>query len=412
MVPVASITSATRSLIDMLNPEYVLNPYPLYHQLRSADPVYWDTGVNSWVLTRYTDVLAALHDPRLTSQRVVLEPSWFPAEMRELVEPPIRVLIKQMIFQDPPDHTRTRGPWTKTFTPRSAEAMSSFVRHCVDELLSHGQTNGTFDVVKDLATPLPTRVIVEILGVPPEDLELFCTWTTDFASLLDGKVHTRKGVLRVLRSVSELTNYFHTLIAQRRTTPKDDLLQALLIAAEQGNMCDEEELIANCALLLVVAQETTRHLIGNCVLALLQHPDQLQALREDRSLIPRAISETLRYDGPVQTAARRAREDLEIAGRHISTGQAVLLSLGAANRDPQQFCDPDRFDLHRQEQRHLAFGYGIHICLGAALARLQAEIALDALLRRFEVIRLATTALDWEGGLSSRGLKALPILSA
>jgi len=372
--------------------------------------VYWDESVGAWVLTRYADVSAAFRDPRLSAERVLLDAAWFPTEMRELVGPPIRTLAQQMIFSDPPDHTRLRGLWVKAFTPRQVEAVRARIQQLTDQLLSGVGASGQLDVMCDLAIPLHAIVIVEMLGVPAEDHGHFAAWTADYADLLDGKVRTRKGIARVLRSVSELMGYFRMLIAQRRIAPRDDLLQALITVEEQGAILSEEELLANCILLLVAGHESTAHLIGNGVLALLQHPDQLQALRDDPSLIAAAVTETLRYDSPVQAAARLAKQDLEIGSERIRAGQAIFMCLGAANRDPAQFAEPNRFDLHRPENRPLAFGHGIHICLGAPLARLQAQIALSTILRRFQTLRHAATPPEWEVGLSSRGLKSLPIM--
>jgi cytochrome P450 len=219
-------------------------------------------------------------------------------------------------------------------------------------------------------------------------------------------------MIRVMHSVAELTDYFRRLIAQRRTTPTEDLLQDLITAAEQDNRCVEEEVIANCILFLIAGYDSTAHLLDGGLLVLLQHPEQLHLLRDDLSLMPAAVTEMLRYDSPVQTASRRAKADLRIGDKQISNGQAVIMCLGAANRDPARFTDPDQFHIRRPDNRPLSFGYGVHVCPGAPLARLQAEIALSTLLRCSRDLRLETTALEWDIGVASRVLKRLPITCA
>jgi cytochrome P450 len=401
--------STSLSLSLLFQPEYIANPYPLYHQLRSTQPVYWDAGIDNWVLTRYDHVIAALQDPRLTSERVILDPEEFPEEIRKRVQPPLQALMKQMIFLDPPHHTRLRRLVARAFTPRMVEHMRPHIQQCVDHLLDKVQEQGRLEIIGDLAYPLPGLVIVEMLGIPLADQQQFIQWTDDYGSLLDGKIRTYKELLRVLQSVSNLMDYFRNTIAQRRTTPRSDLMQALITAEEHGDVLSETELLANCVLLLVTGHGTTTHLIGNGMLELLQHPDQLQQVRKNLALIERVVQETLRHESPVQAAARLAKEDLELGGQEIKAGQGVFMCLGAANRDPVYFSEPDLFDIHRSFNRHIAFGHGIHVCLGAALARIQGQIALQTLLQRFPILQLETQELEWERGLSVRGLKSLSI---
>ena len=405
--------SKTRlSLADGLRPEYIANPYSLYKQLRMEDPVLWDEGTRGWVLTGYAAVMATLRDPRLSAERFMMDTSWVPEELRETLGPPIHALTRQMLFLDPPDHTRLRSLVAKAFTPRVVEAMRPRIQQIVDDLLDAVQASGRMDVMKDFAYPLPAIVIAEMLGVPPADRDRFTKWTQTFGRLLDGGDFTLEGLFQALDGIAEFMEYFRQIIRQRSVAPRDDLMQAMINAEERGDVLSEEELLGNCVLLLAAGHGTTTHLIGNGMLALLQHPGQLQQLRDDPSLISSAVEELLRYDSPVQMTSRRAKEDLVIGGKHISAGQEVLMCLGAANRDPAQFPDPDQLNLRRRENRQLSFGYGIHFCLGAPLARVEAEIAFNTLLRRFQELRLETGILEWGPSLVFRGLRELPIAFA
>jgi cytochrome P450 len=400
------------SLLDGLRPEYIRNPYQLYQQLRMEDPVLWDESAHGWVLTGFADVVITLRDPRLSAKRFMMDTSWVPEDLRETLEPPIRALTRQMLFLDPPDHTRLRGLVAKAFTPRVVDAMRPHIQQIVDELLDAVQDNGRMDVMRDFAYPLPAIVIAEMLGVPPEDRDRFTRWTENFGRLLDGGDFTLEGVFQALSGISEFIEYFRQNIRQRSIAPRDDLMQAMINAEERGDVLSEEELLGNCVLLLAAGHGTTTHLIGNGTLALLKHPDQLQQLKDDLSLIAPAIEELLRYDSPVQMTSRLAKEDLEFGGKRIGAGQEVLMCLGAANRDPAQFSDPDQLNLRRTENRYLSFGYGIHFCLGAPLARVEAEIAFSTLLRHFKELRLETEVLEWVPSLVFRGLRELPIVFA
>ncbi|HLI91609.1 MAG TPA: cytochrome P450, partial [Ktedonobacteraceae bacterium] len=407
--PMPEDETNTLSLMDVLQPEYTANPYPLYHRLREHDPIYWDERAEEWVLTRHSDVITILRDPRLTAERFMLDTSWLPRDMEETLGPPIHALTRQMLFRDPPDHTRLRGLVSKAFAPRVLEAMRPRIQSIVDELLDAVQDDGGMEVIQAFAFPLPAIVIAQMLGVPPEDRGQFVKWTGDFGMLLSGVNLELQDVVRALYGVSEFMDYFRNIIKQRRTAPKDDLMQAMIAAEEQGDRLTEEELLGNCVLLLAAGHGTTTHLIGNGLLALLRNPDQMQLLKDNPGLIAPAVQELLRYDSPVQMTSRRAKEDITIGDKRIQAGQAVLMCLGAANRDPAVFPDPDRLDLRRQDNRHVAFGYGIHYCLGAPLARIEGEIAFNTLLRRLPNPRLATGEPEWAPNLVFRGLRSLPI---
>jgi pimeloyl-[acyl-carrier protein] synthase len=316
-----------------------------------------------------------------------------------------------MLDRDPPDHTRLRSLVSKAFTPRVVEALRPHIQKIVDSLLDRVAGANAMDLIEDFAYPLPVIVICEMLGVPFEDHERFKQWGLDIARGLDSillppdsDVARRSDAAR-----SALTAYFRELIAERRASPRADLLSGLIAAEEVGDRLREDELLATCILLLVAGHETTVNLIGNGTLALLRHRDQLRRLREDPGLIASAVEELLRYDGPVQRTARVSGEDVAIAGRTIAKGELVMPFIGAADRDPAQFPDPDRLDIARTDNRHIAFGWGIHFCLGAPLARLEGQIALNTLVRRLPKLALATDKPEYRESLTLRGLSTLPV---
>lgn len=401
-------TQSLISLADALQPAYLTNPYVLYQQLRALDPVYWDERSNSWVLTRYADVAASLRDARFSATGFMSDPSWIPDGMRDTLGPSMRALSRQMLFLDPPDHTRLRGLVAKAFTPRMVEALRPTIQRVAHELLDRVEANGYMEVIQDFAFPLPAIVIATMLGVPLEDREQFNRWSKFFGRLLDGGDFTLESAFQALSEVSDFLEYFRTLIRQRSTAPKDDLMQAMINAREQGDALNEDELLGNCILLLAAGHGTTTHLIGNGTLALLRNPAQRQQLQEQPGLISSAVAELLRYDGPVQLTSRHAKEDLEIGGKHIGAGQEVVMCVGAANHDPAQFSEPDQLNLSRQENKHLAFGLGIHFCLGAPLARVEGEIAFSTLVSRFPHLHPAIEEVEWQRSLVFRGLKSLP----
>ena len=399
------------SLRQAVQEEYLANPYPLYLQIREVDPVFWDEEEGGWVLTSHADVMAYLRDQRFSAQRMNIDTGWIPEELKASLEPPISALTRQMLFLDPPDHTRLRGLVSRAFTPRMVEKLRPRIRQLVDELLAPAQARGEMEVISEFAYPLPAIVIAEMLGVPPEDRERFTQWTSDFGLLLDGGGGelTFEQVVQALQGVNEFMEYFREIIRQQREKPRDNLLQAMQQAEEQGDMLSEEELLGNCVLLLAAGHGTTTHLIGNGLLALLRNPEQMELLRADATLLPAAVAELLRYDSPVQLTSRLATEKLSIRGKEIEAGQEVLFCLGAANHDPAQFAQPDTLDLRRQENRYLSFGQGIHFCLGAPLARVEAEIAFGAFLQKFARPRLATETIEHFPSLVFRGLTALPL---
>lgn len=412
-----SQTDSPLQLSALRDPQVRADPYPFYARLRSQAPVHWDTSTGmggGWVLTGHADVMAALRDPRMTAERMQRPEAydWLPEQFQAAAQQVFRALPHQLLFLDPPDHTRLRGLMSKAFTPRLVEAMRPRVAALAASLLGAVREAGKMEVIGDLAYPLPAIVIAEMLGVPPEDREQFIRWSSDFGGVLDGTNLTLDEALQALVGVSEFMDYFRDLIERRRDAPRDDLLQALLAAREREDVLSEDELLANLVLLLAAGHGTTTHLIGNGLLALLRNPDQLQRLYDDPSLIATAVPELLRYDSPVQLTGRSARDQLTIGGVTIAAGQHLTVIMGAANRDPEQFVEPDRLDVGRPENRIMSFGYGIHFCLGAPLARLEAEEVFKAIVRCLPKLRLspgALESLEWQPSVVFRGLKQLHV---
>ena len=386
-------------------PEFVADPYPTYHRLRAEDPVH-QSPLGFWVLTRYDDVVASLRDPRMIKEPIAA----FVAARFGLQAPPLGMGLS-MLDRDPPDHTRLRGLVSKAFTPRVIEQMRSHIQQIVDGLLDRVRGDRGMDLIEQFAYPLPVIVICEMLGVPVADHERFKGWGLDIARGLDAIMLPPDSPVaeRSVLARRALADYFRGLIAERRRAPKDDMLSGLIAAEEAGDKLSEDELLATCILLLVAGHETTVNLIGNGSLALLRHPDQLRRLREDPGLIVTAVEELLRFDGPVQRTARIPSEDVIIGGKTIGKGEMVMPFIGAADRDPAQFPDPDRLDIGRTENRHIAFGWGIHFCIGAPLARVEGQIAINTLLRRMPRLALATAEPQHRQSLTLRGLTSLPV---
>jgi cytochrome P450 len=391
-------------VFNPMDPEFVADPYPTYHRLRIEDPVH-RSPLGFWVLTRYEDVVGVLRDHRFAKEAIAS----FVAQKLGL-EQTAGIGIS-MLDRDPPDHTRLRSLVSKAFTPRVVEGLRPRIRQIVGELLDRAEDRRAMDLIEDFAYPIPVIVICEMLGVPVEDHERFRGWSLDLARGLDASMLGPQSevALRAMASRRALSEYFRELIAARRATPRADLLSALIAAEEAGDKLSEQELLATCILLLVAGHETTVNLLGNGTLALLRHPDQLSLLRENPGMIAGAVEELLRYDGPVQRTARVPGVDAIVAGHKIAAGEMVMPFIGAADRDPAQFPDPDRLDLARADNRHVAFGMGIHFCLGAPLARLEGQIAIDTLVHRFPKLALATDRPQYRQSLTLRGLTSLPV---
>ena len=392
--------------LNFLDPAFLEDPYPAFHRLRAEDPVHRHP-LGFYVLTRYDDIAAFLRDPRFGKSGYQ---ALFESRFGSRPEGPW--LPMSMLFRDPPDHTRLRALVSKAFTPRVVEALRGHVQAIVDRLLDDVADAARVDVIEALAYPLPVTVISELMGVPASDNEMIKEWSRDVARALDaialpvGPEVIQRGSL----ATEGIAGYFRTLAEERRRRPGTDLLSGLVEAEEAGDRLNERELLATCLLLYVAGHETTVNLIGNGLLALLRHPEERRRLQGDPGLASAAIEELLRYDGPVQRTGRMAVRDVEIGGVPIPQGSLVLGLVGAANRDPAHFAEPDRLDLGRDQPRHLAFGAGIHYCLGAPLARLETQVAIETVLRRFPALTLATDRLAWRPSSTLRGLDTLPVI--
>ncbi len=394
------------SLYHLLDPQVLANPYPLFHRMRSEDPVHWDPFLHAWVVTRYSDVLEVLLS--FSADRTPT-----PAQLDEMglssLNPIARVMVKQMLFMDAPAHTRLRGLSSKAFTPARVEQLRGHIQDIVKNLLDGLQSKDEIDVIADLAEPLPAIVTAGMLGVPTSDHVQLKRWSADFAEMLGNFQHNPERYPRVLQAVAGMTKYFQEAIRQQREHPREGLIHSLMTAEIDGDRLTEEEVIANCIVTMVGGQETTTNLIGNGVLTLLRNPEELKRLRDDLSLIPSAVEEMLRYESPSQHTARMCPSDREMGGKRIQKRQAVIAVMAAANRDPERFPDPDRFDIARKDNRHLAFGYAAHFCFGAPLARVEGQVVLEAFLRRFSNLALTQEPLEWRSNLGLRGLKALKV---
>ena len=389
--------------VDLLDPAVLSDPYPLFHRLRTEDPVHWEADLEFWALTRYADAVYALREDSLLSSAIHDSPRPGGVGLSS---------ARWFVFLDPPRHTRLRALVHSAFTPQVVEGLRARIQAIVDELLDRAAEAGRLDLIADLGFPLPAIVIAELLGVPAEDRAQFRAWSADLAAaggLVRMAADGAERLSRARAGGAALNAYFRDIIRERRRAPRDDLVSRLTGVQSAEGTLSEEELVDTCALLLFAGHETTTNLIGNGMLALLRHPDELSRLRADPSLIGPAVEELLRYDSPVQMRVRVARETVEIGGRRIAKGQRVLILVGAANRDPARFPDPDRLDIARPDNRHLAFGHGIHFCTGAPLARLEGAIAIRRLLRRFPRLELTTDQLAWRETLTLRALNALPV---
>ena len=405
----ASITFAqdrSLSLYHLLDPEILANPYPLFHRLRSEDPVHWDPFLHAWVVTRYTDVVTVLY--HYSAERTPT-----PQQLSQIgldsLGPIAQVMVKQMLFLDAPAHTRIRKLASHAFTPQRVEVLRTHIREITNSLLDKIEQQGHMDVIADLAEPLPCIVTAEMLGVPVEDYQQLKAWSQDFAEMLGNFQHNPDRAARVLKSTLAMTDYFRAAIREQRRNPREGLVNSLMNAEVDGDRFSEEEVIANCIVTMVGGQETTTNLIGNGVLTLLRNRDQLEKLRSDTALIPSAVEEMLRYESPSQHTARLAPEDTTLGGKRIAKRQAVIAVMAAGNRDPERFPNPDRFDITRTDNRHLAFGWAAHFCFGAALARIEGQTAFEMMLRRLPNWTLDPEPLVWRNNLGLRGLTRLPI---
>ncbi len=386
-----------------LSARAIQDPYPTYARLRARSPVHHSRLLEAWVFTRYADVEAILRDYKRFSNM----PSNRTAPRRRRIAVPPRA-DWTMLFLDPPEHTRLRALVNQAFTPRAVDALEPHIRTLMGELLDSIGDSAGFDLMAAVANPLPVIVIAEMLGVPPEDREHFKHWSNARARMLEPTI-TAPERARAAAAGESLDAYFMPIIQARRRHPRDDIVSALAQAEEEGDSLTEREMLLMLRLLLIAGNETTTNLIGNGVLALLRHPEQLELLREDPSRIPAAVEELLRFDTPVQLDVRGVLEDCEMHGVPLRRGDGAILAIGAANRDPAAFDDPERLDVERSKGSNISFGRGVHHCLGAPLARLEGRIALEMLLERYTSLRLLTERPAFRRGIVLRGLESLPV---
>lgn len=400
--------------VNIASPEFKADPFPFYRHLREHSPVFrvkMPDRQTAWLVTRYDDVVDVLTDERFAkdvfrtlSKEQLARAPW----ITKLLTPLLMPMARHMLNLDPPDHTRLRALVQQAFSPRLVEGMRGRIETLADELLNRVLRRGRMDLIADYALPIPTTVIAEMLGIPADDRHKFHRWS---GTMLSAGAK-RFGLVRAMPSALLFMRYIRKLIKNRRARLGDDLISRLITAKEAGEPLDDDELLSMILLLIVAGHETTVNLIASGMLALLENPDQLERLRNNPGLIKPAVEELLRFTAPVETATERfAREDVEIAGVKIAKGDMVLAAIASANRDDSQFVNPDALDIAREPNRHLAFGLGIHFCLGASLARLEGQIAINTLLARTRDLQLAVAPgkLRWRTGFVLRGLQSLPV---
>lgn len=387
------------------------NPYPIYDALRAHDPVHRSATWKCWVLSRYRDVSAVLLNPKAFSSRGrvtnVIQRE-FPEHFLEQLKPMLNHYSRGIINVDPPDHTRLRKLLQKTFLPKTLERLAPQIEANVAALLDEAAARGSVDLVADLAYPLPVSVISDLLGVPREDRDKFKRWSQIIMEFQAVPLPTAESILRSQQGIVELRDYLRHVLKQRQAEPRDDLISELAHSEIDGDRLSDDELLSTSLTLLVAGHETTTNLIGSAAWLLLRHPQHLAALRADPTLMPGLIEEVLRFESPLHRVGRTALANTEIGGATVKQGETVFLLLAAANRDPAQFAAQHVFDPRRSPNKHIAFGHGIHFCLGAALARLEAPLALNAIFSRWPHARLTGEHLGWHSGVM-RGLKTLPI---
>lgn len=393
------------------DPRTLADPFPLYRRLQDEDPCHWSPRLKSWVLTRYDDVKRVCLDKEISSDRLRPFFASLPSEEAQRIGAIIRYLSHWMVFRDPPDHTRLRRLTSKVFHVKSMHAMRPTVERLTSMLLDRIGDRERIDFVADFAGPLPALVIMAMLGVPEADLARVKRMSDDMALFIGSSRTSPEKYDTAEAATQEMAAFFRDFIAARRAEPRDDLLTELVHLRDGDDRLTDDELVATCILLLFAGHETTTNHIANGLLSLVRFPGESDKLRNDRSLAPAAIEELLRYDGPSIAQVRIVQQPLSLHGKTLNTGERVFIMLNAANRDPRAYPDPDRLDLDRSGVPHLTFGFGMHICLGFPLARLEGQIALPAVLRRWRKIELSIpeSQLEWLNSMVFRGMKAMPV---
>ena len=381
------------------------DPYPIYARLRREAPVHFSEAWGAFVVTRYADVVAGFRDPRLSASRAGAIGRDLPAEVRKQLEPLVQNLSCWALLLDPPDHTRLRALVSKAFSPRLTEQLRPRIESLVNELLDRAE-GPEVDLIEAIANPLPVTVIGDMLGLPRSDAGKLKLWSDSLAAFFGGAL-TRETVGQAVVGIVEMEAYFRGALAERRRAPRGDLLSALLAAEEGGSILSEQELLSTAAMILFGGHETTTNLVGNAIHHLSMDRDQRERLLSSNDHVETAVEEILRFESPVQRMGRLAKDDLTIAGVKIDKGARVYLVMGSANRDEAQFPGADRLDVTRRDNKHLGLGFGLHYCVGAALGRLEAQVAIPAILRRWPGAQRIDERPQWHDNLSIRGLRGL-----
>jgi len=391
------------------DPGLLANPFPLYRRLQDEDPAHWSHDLKAWVLTRYEDVKRVCLDATMSSDRLRPFFAALPATEAQQMAALMRTLTLWMVFRDPPEHTRLRRLASRVFHVRSIHALRPNVEAMSAWLLERIGEREELDFIAEFAGPLPALVIMDMLGVPREELARLKRLSDEMALFIGSARDAAAKYARAEAATHEMVALFRDLIALRRRAPRADLLSELVHLEDDGDRLSDDELVATCVLLLFAGHETTTHHIANGLAAMLRFPAQAERLRRNPALAAAAVEELLRYDGPIGAQVRIVREPQGFHGREFQPGERVFLMLNAANRDPRAYHEPDRLDFERRGPAHLTFGYGAHICLGFPLARLEGQIALPAVLARWRDIEPASDAVEWLDSMVLRGMKAFPI---
>jgi cytochrome P450 len=396
--------------IDFNDPVIHAAPYETYAWLRAEHPVCWDG--QRWLLSRYDDIVTLLNDPRISSARTDATFAVLPEAVQQELQPLRTILNSRMLLRDPPEHTRLRTLMTKAFSARAMEGMRPRIQEICDRFMDEARERGTLEIMHEYATLVPSYVIASMLGVPGADHALFTRWSADQVRVYDriGTAGDRVAVMRQGQaSMLEMKAYLEEIMAARRTDPRDDLITMLITVEERGDRLTSDEVIAMVIAILVGGNNSTAHLIGNAIYTLLHHPEALARVQAEPDLIRPAIEEVMRYESPVQATSRVAKAAIPIRDAIIEPGQNVAVLFGSANRDDAQFPDPDTFVIDRQPNRHLTLAHGPHFCLGGALARAEAQIAVLTAVQRLPDLAFATDQFTWNPGFAFRSLTALPV---
>ena len=394
------------SLLRMLEPQVIAEPYAMYRTLREYDPVHWDPYMHAWVVTTYAEALKVLLN--YSADRTPL-PSHLDKLGLSFMKPFSEVMLQQMMFMDGAKHSRLRTLCAAAFTPRRVDGLREVIRTIAEELVDGFIEVGRVDLIADFANPLPAIVTARLLGVPVEDHEQLHAWVLDLAEVLGNFQHHPDRVKQIVQSLRELQDYIARIMEEQRVRPNDGLINSLMNAEVDGNKLTDDEVIANTIITLIGGHETTTNLIASGFLTLLGDPESREQLRNSPSIVNSAVEELLRYESPVQHTARIAPDDMELGGKSIKKGARVVAVLAAANRDPERFAEPDTLNLVRPDNRHLAFGWAAHFCFGAPLARMEGQIAFNTLLARLKNPTLLEDKLQWRENAGLRGLTQLNV---